>query len=80
MVYITRANPYQNSPLDDNAIDMAAEYTAALGPGAGEVEANPQLGRYALDYVTTINDAMEERDARITEVEVSTITAARSEI
>lgn len=73
MVYIARADPYQNAPLDDSAADMAAEYTSALGPGASEVESNPHLGKYALEFVTVVNDAMEERDARITEVEVSNV-------
>jgi hypothetical protein len=67
--FITKVDSYQNKPLDDGADDLTTE----IGSVTGSVDGDNRvpLGRYAGQFVEQVNDAMEERDATLTEVDVS---------
>lgn len=70
--YINRADLYQNQPLGDGPDDLMAEVAsvAAFGTGEAEITKVP-LGKNAAQFVDMVNDAMEERDASLTNVNVS---------
>ena len=67
--YINQADPYQYRPLDDSPDDLSMDMSGA--PGGADGDNRMPLGKHALSFVNTINDAMEERDANLTETHVS---------
>ena len=70
--YMTRADLYQNQPLGDSPDDLIAEVASAAASGSMEPEiARLPLGKNAAAFVNEVNDAMEERDANLTNVHVS---------
>jgi hypothetical protein len=80
MYFINQANPYQNKPLADFAGDLFIDIGALDNSVAGGQRGEPSstnsdtrvpVGKFAAQYVEQINDAMEERDADLTEVDVS---------
>ena len=82
--YINQANPYLNKPLDDLAEDLAIDFNTLGEFGlnslrgastAAESESRIPLGRYAAQFVERVNNFLEERDAGLTEVDVSSYLA-----
>ena len=70
--YINRAELYQNQPLGDGPDDLMAEVASVTASGTGEPEITKvPLGRNAAQFVEQVNNAMEERDASLTNVHVS---------
>ena len=69
IVFIGKADLYQNGVLDDG-IDSAGDASSIVASSA-DTESRVILGKYALRFVNDINDAMEERDAGLTNVHVS---------
>ena len=70
IIFINRADPYQNGILDDG-IDGSVGNVSSIGTISGDTETRAPFGKYALQFVNDINDAMEERDAGLTSVHVS---------
>ena len=71
--YIVRANAYGNRPLDDTA-DEAFSDAISAPSAAGSIDGDtrvPNIGKIAQRFVDGVNDSMEERDARITDIHVS---------
>ena len=69
--YINRADLYQNQPLGDWPDDMMTEVASAAASSAGDPEITKvPLGKNAAQFVDQVNDAMEERDASLTNVHV----------
>ena len=69
--YINRAELYQNQPLGDGPDDLMAEVASVTASGTGEPEITKvPLGRNAAQFAEQINNAMEERDASLTNVHV----------
>ncbi len=71
--YIENAQPYENALLKDFSIDILAEMnTIADNEGGltGSMEVLPRAGIFASQYAQLINDAMEDRDVRLTWVAV----------
>lgn len=91
MNLIMRADPYQGRPLDDFGDDVAelvgaamagTSYAAVNGAGVGhggqrrpDPEASASSGRWYARYVEEVNNAMEERDAALTVLHVSSRTS-----
>jgi hypothetical protein len=67
--FITRVDSYQNKPLDDGADDLTTEIGSVTGSVDGDTRV--PLGRFAAQFVDQVNEAMEERDTALTEVDVS---------
>ena len=79
--YINRADLYQNQPLGDAPDDLMAEVASIPASGSGEPEITKvPLGKNAAQFVDDINDAMEERDASLTSVHVSSDSLRPSEL
>lgn len=73
IVSIIRANAYANKPLDDTADEAFSDIISlpsAAGSIDGDVARSLPLGKFGQSFVDDVNDAMEERDARITDVDV----------
>ena len=70
IVFINRADPYQNGILDDGLDDLGGG-GSSIAAGAVDRDMRVPLGKHALQFVNDINDAMEERDAGLTNVHVS---------
>ena len=83
MNYITRANIYQPHLLDDTADDIFAAINSsindvvnngmrggALMNGFGDAEMRNGSGRWSTVFTQEINNAMEERDAQLTQLMV----------
>lgn len=73
ILFIIRSNAYANKPLDDTADEPFsdnASLPSAAGSIDGEVSRTLPLGKFGQRFVDNVNDAMEERDARVTEVDV----------
>lgn len=81
--YINRAQPYEDSPLNDLHSDIFNEMISSVTANTGEthrssaggsrmpdMEVPPRAGIWASKYTQEINDAMEERDAQLTLVAV----------
>ena len=90
MEYISQCNPYDDKPLEEfqgynaeEAVASAAGSTnGSVRAGAGSFYTNGSMrldpsyrpGKYALEYVKEINDALEQKDADLAAVAVSPIT------
>lgn len=81
MSMILRANPYNNTPLDDHAEDIAAEIEKITGGSmpqlsneAAKKDYLALAGKRYHDYVQDINRAMEQRDADLTALKVSLLS------
>lgn len=76
MNLIMRADPYQDHPLDDSA-DGIAESINDILSGNPHPTANgeppPTSGRRYARFVEKLNNAIEERDAKITTLHVSSL-------
>ena len=82
MNYILRAQPYENSPLDDLSSDIIDGMSSATinvneslrssmtGTRIADVETLPRAGKWASKYIHEINDAMEDKDVQMTLVAV----------
>ena len=83
MNYITRANIYQPHPLEDTADDIFAAINnsvtdiinngmrgGALMNGFGDAETRTGSGKWSAIFTHEINNAMEERDAELTQLMV----------
>ena len=83
MNYITRANVYQPHPLEDTADDIFAAINnsitdvvsngmrgGALMNGFGDMETRTGSGKWSAIFTQEINNAMEERDADLTQLMV----------
>ena len=68
--FINQADPYQNRPLDDGADDLSIDLSSIAMAGSVDGEARTSLGKFALQFVGDVNDAMEERDASLTSTHV----------
>ena len=69
---MNRAELYQNQPLGDGPDDLMAEVASVTASGSGEPEITKvPLGENASQFVEQVNNAMEERDASLTNVHVS---------
>lgn len=78
MTLILRASPYNNVPLDDDAEDIEAEIEKITGGSMPHITNEAAKKDYAAlagkryhDYVQDINKAMEQRDADLTALKVS---------
>lgn len=77
--YINRADPYDTKPLEDYPDDACTEgsgyggesSTGLLRGGISEVDGRPSPGKWAANFVDSVNDTMELRDTELTEVIVS---------
>ena len=69
--YINQADPYQDGPLDDSPDDLSIDVSTGAVPGPVDGENRMSLGPYAVNFVNAINDAMEGRDAALTNTHVS---------
>ncbi|KAG9985584.1 hypothetical protein KCU78_g20726, partial [Aureobasidium melanogenum] len=71
MTMILRANPYENSPLDDSAEDVEREIENVTGGSLPNTDAAVKdylalAGKRYHEYVQQINHALEQRDADLT--------------
>lgn len=84
--YIYRANPYDAKLLEDSADDLGTSVPNSTGdnvhsglrgggPGVLPMDSDNRvpLGKWASMFVEEINNAMEERDTALTELEVSDV-------
>ena len=83
ITYINNAQLYDNKALDDTSLfedpnnsaaasTQGSTRTAQLQPiGNGATQISSSLGKHATIFVHEINDALEEKDARLVEVTVS---------
>ena len=82
--FINRANPYDNKALDDGADEIVAEITSvvgdfmyggfrggALSANSADSEVRVPLGKWSAKFVEEVNNAMEDRDARLIDLTVS---------
>lgn len=75
MNLIMRADPYSDSPLDDTGDDVAEQMNAVLGQSSPSVPSAQSdyaamAGRSYSRFVEEVNNAMEERDAQLTQIYV----------
>ena len=83
MNYISRADLYQPKPLDDSADEIYAATTASTADnnhisirsggainGLTDGEPRAGTGKWSAIFIQEINNAMEERDAQLTETAV----------
>lgn len=75
MTMILRANPYENSPLDDSAEDVEREIENVTGGSLPNTDAAVKdylalAGKRYHEYVQQINHALEQRDADLTALQV----------
>jgi hypothetical protein len=76
MTMILRANPYENSPLDDSAEHVEQEIENVTGGSLPNTDASVKdylalAGKRYHEYVQQINHALEQRDADLTALQVS---------
>lgn len=71
IIYIASANPYENAPLDDGADDLSANASLVMSTASSTVDDRLPLGKFALQFVNDVNDAMEDKDANLTGLHVS---------
>jgi hypothetical protein len=75
MTMILRANPYENSPLDDSAEHVEQEIENVTGGSLPNTDASVKdylalAGKRYHEYVQQINHALEQRDADLTALQV----------
>jgi hypothetical protein len=75
MTMILRANPYENSPLDDSAEHVEQEIENVTGGSLPNTDASVKdylalAGKRYHEYVQQVNHALEQRDADLTALQV----------
>lgn len=86
MNLITYAEPYKNQPLDeliddaDDDVSMSATGLRGgqLGGTAGAGDRQPKAGKWGRRFIEEVNNAMEDRDAQLSLVAVSQMSAGSS--
>ena len=79
---VLRANPYENTPLEDSTEEIEKQIAAVVGDkipadAVAREDFVAEAGKMYSEYIRRVNDAMEDRDVNLTLLNVGILIKTR---